>query len=91
MNEKISINTVQELIEHRYTITIYCHNPRCHRRAMLDLVKIRQRLGPDHSLLFDDIKYKLRCSQCGGKQFGMTMSPPAMNVGKSGAAKRSDD
>ena len=47
MNRKISVNTVQELIDHRHTVTIYCHNPRCHHRAELDLVKVREKLGPD--------------------------------------------
>jgi hypothetical protein len=31
-----SYNTVQELIDGGYTVTIYCHNPRCHRRAELN-------------------------------------------------------
>jgi hypothetical protein len=72
----LSYNTVQELIDGRFTVTIYCHNPRCHRRAELDLKAVRDRLGPDHGMLLDDIKHKLRCSKCGGRQFGMTKQPP---------------
>jgi hypothetical protein len=32
-------------------------------------------------MLFDDIKHKLRCCKCGGKEFGMTRTPPTMNKG----------
>jgi len=77
----ISINTVQELIDARYEITIYCHNPRCHHRAVLDLLKVRERLGPDHGMLFEDIRWKVVCSRCGGREFGMTKSPPTMRKG----------
>ena len=69
MTMKISINTIQELIDHGFTVDIYCHNPRCHHRAELDLKQLRDRLGPDQSLLVDDIKHKLRCGKCGGKEF----------------------
>ena len=72
----ISHNIAQELIDGGYSITLYCHNPRCHHRANLDLKKVLERLGPDHSMLFDDIKHKLRCGRCGGKEFGITKSPP---------------
>jgi hypothetical protein len=84
MNQNVSIHTVQDHIDQSYTVTVYCHNPRCHRRAMLDLVEIRRRFGSEQSLMFDDIKYKLRCKQCGGKEVGMTMSPPTMARGGAG-------
>jgi len=75
MMEKISVNTVQELIDHHHTVTIYCHNPKCHHKAVLDLPKIRDKLGPDHSMLFEAIRYKLRCSKCGRREFGMSSTP----------------
>ena len=56
MTAKMSIDTIQELIDHGMTVTIYCHNPRCHHRAELNLKKLHERLGPDQSLSFDDIK-----------------------------------
>ena len=39
MTAKMSMNTIQELIDHGMTVMIYCHNPRCHHRAELDLKK----------------------------------------------------
>ena len=56
-DRKIFYNTVQELIDGRFTVTIYCHNPRCHRRAELDLKARREKLGPmgSHSALTPDI------------------------------------
>lgn len=76
-----AVNTVQELIEGHYEITIYCHNPRCHHRAVLDLLNVRERLGPDHGMLFEDM-WKVVCSRCGGREFGMSTSPDPMNKGK---------
>jgi hypothetical protein len=84
----IAVNTIQELIDHRYSVTIYCHNPRCHHRADLDLVKLRTRLGPDHGMLFDDIKHKLVCGKCGGKRFGMTNQPRTMDKGSGWMTRR---
>lgn len=78
MNRRISINTIQELIDHRHTAMIYCHNPRCHHRAELDLKALRDRLGPDHTLLYEDVRYKFVCGRCGGREWGMINSPPTM-------------
>jgi hypothetical protein len=66
-----SYNTLQELIDGGFTITIYCHNPRCHHRAELDLKKLSKKLGPDHGALFGDLKYKLVCGRCRGRVGGL--------------------
>jgi hypothetical protein len=46
-------------------------------------VKLRERLGPDHSIMHDDLAPKLKCSKCGGKKVGLILSPP---TGPSGHA-----
>ena len=78
----IPVNTVQELIDHKVGILVYCHNKRCHHRGELDLVKIRERYGPDQRMLFDDLKWKLRCSRCGGREIGMSRQTRPLDKGK---------
>jgi hypothetical protein len=74
----ISFNTVQELIDGGYKLYAYCHNSRCQHNQMIDLAKLRERLGPDHLTMHDDLVPKLKCSKCGGKQIGLinTRLPP---------------
>jgi len=38
---------------------------------------LRDKLGPDHGAMHDDLVPKLRCSKCGGKDLGLIVSPPA--------------
>ena len=62
-------NSIQDFIDDGTSVTIFCHS--CNHRGELDLVKLRDRLGPDHGMLFDEIKDYLRCGNCRGKKFGM--------------------
>lgn len=67
--------TIQEFIDSGDTLTAYCHNSRCHHHQVLDMVKLRDRLGPDHGSMRDDLVPKLVCSECGGKEIGLLRSP----------------
>lgn len=67
----MATETIQHLIDSGDRMEIWCHAPRCRHHAYLDLEKLRDKLGPDHGVLFDDIGYKLRCSKCGGREIGM--------------------
>jgi len=71
----VSSNTIAEMIADGTTVTLYCHNPKCHHRAPLDLVKLRDRLGPDQTLLIDDVRERFRCGKCGSKDIGIIKSP----------------
>lgn len=74
-----SYTTIQELIDGGYTLRAYCHNPRCHHNQRLDLYKLRDKLGPDHSTMHADLVPKLSCSKCKGqrgKAIGLILSPP---------------
>jgi hypothetical protein len=53
----------------------------CQHSQALDLVDLRERLGPDHSVLHDDLAPKLKCSKCGGKKVGPIISPPTGSSG----------
>lgn len=67
--------TIQHFIDSGDSIEIYCHNPKCRHHATLDMLKLRDRLGPDHGCLHDDIIHLFRCSKCGSKDLGMIRTP----------------
>ena len=67
--------TVQTLIDGNMHIEAYCHNPRCHHHQALDLIKLRDKLGPDAAAMADDVVPKLKCAKCGGKKVGLIYSP----------------
>lgn len=67
--------TIQDQIDNGATVRVYCHNQRCRHSAVLDLLKLRDKLGPDHGAMHDDLAWKLRCSKCGGKKVGLIYAP----------------
>ena len=71
--------TVQELIDDPQELHAYCHNPRCHHKSQLDLLALRDKLGPDAPAMADDLIPKMRCAKCGGKEIGLTYSPVINN------------
>jgi hypothetical protein len=42
---------------------------------VLDLVKLRDRFGPDAPAMEWDLKPKLKCSRCGGNKVGLIYTP----------------
>ncbi len=73
--------TIQSMIDEGYKLHAYCHNPRCQHNQKLDLEKLKERLGPDHGTMHDDLVPKMRCSKCGGKKVGLIVSPPMTGYG----------
>jgi hypothetical protein len=74
--------TVQSLIEGRMMLHAHCHNSRCNHSQRLDLMKLRDKLGPDAPAMADDLIPKLRCAKCGGKEVGLIYAPdPHQNTG----------
>lgn len=63
--------TIQHFIDSGDWFEIHCQNPRCYHHAQIDMLKLRDRLGPDHGCLHDDIIHLFRCSKCGGKKLGL--------------------
>jgi hypothetical protein len=68
-------STYQKLIDADMTVTAFCHNRACGHHRQLDLVKMRDKFGPDAPATRDDIVPKLRCSACGGREIGLVLSP----------------
>ncbi|MDR7220376.1 hypothetical protein [Aminobacter aminovorans] len=72
--------TIQSLIDKRMRVTAYCHNSRCNHNKVLDLLAIRDKLGPDAPAMADDLTPKLYCEKCGGKAVGLIYAPPTTGV-----------
>ena len=64
-----TIDTFRSLIDHDYSLTAWCHA--CRHHNVLDLPKLGQRLGFDHSTMHDDLTPKLKCSKCGSRKVGL--------------------
>lgn len=64
-------HTIQSRIDEGERISVHCHNPRCHHGSKLDLLKLRDKLGPDHGAMHADLVPRLRCSVCGSKNVGI--------------------
>lgn len=77
----MAYETIQKLIDSGMTLTAYCHDPRCNHHAVLDLHKLRDRLGPDAPCMHDDIVPKLRCQKCGSKKVGIILAPQEGRAG----------
>lgn len=67
--------TIQTFIDSGDTYRAYCQNTKCGHHQVLDMIALRDRLGPDHGAFRDDLAHKLKCSKCGGKQIGLIRSP----------------
>ena len=63
--------SIQHFIESADELVLYCHNSRCNHRHRIDMIKLRDWLGPDHGVLHDDIIPKLWCPKCKGKALGL--------------------
>jgi hypothetical protein len=67
--------TFQSLIDAKMTVMAHCHRPPCNHNQVLDLVKLRDRFGPDAPAMSADLIPKLRCAKCGGKKVGLIYAP----------------
>lgn len=80
--------TIQSLIDGNMTLRAYCHDPACAHSQRLDLMKLRDRLGPDAPAMAVDLEPRLRCSKCGGRKVGLRYAPDAEKVfGMAGPGK----
>lgn len=67
--------TFQSLIDAKMTVMAHCHYAPCNHSQALDLVKLRDRFGPDAPAMADDLIPKLKCSRCGGVDAGLIYTP----------------
>lgn len=63
--------TIQQFLDSGDRYEIWCDNQECRHHAHIDMAALRDRLGPDHGALRDDIIHLFRCSACGGKRLGL--------------------
>ena len=67
--------TIQTFIDSGDKLRVYCHASHCSHHAELDMLRLRDTLGPDHGSMHDDLVPLLRCSKCGGKKVGLIRTP----------------
>lgn len=84
----MSNETIQGAIDLGETIRAHCNT--CQHHAVLDLIALRDRLGPDHGALHRDLAPLLRCSACGGKSIALTMTPGSNEYGGNPYTKAKD-
>lgn len=84
----MSNETIQGAIDLGETIRADCNE--CRHHAVLDLLALRDRLGPEHGALHRDLVPLLRCSACGGKNISLTMLPGSPEYGGNAYTKAKD-
>jgi hypothetical protein len=78
---EINLNTLGDLKEHEYRLSVCCTNMDCNAAGKfrnLDLDMLIERLGADQDTLAPELSKKLKCSVCGRKQMQFTLSPPVL-------------
>lgn len=75
MSERsISIDTIGATIDYGYELGAHCLNADCRHWVRLDLEALAAKLGRDHPTSREALMPRLRCSKCGGKNIGLTLS-----------------
>jgi hypothetical protein len=64
--------TIQGKIDMRQGLIALCNS--CRHNAKLDMLALRDRLGPDHGSMHDDLVPLLRCHACGGKDISLIVT-----------------
>lgn len=69
-------HTLADRIRNGDMVRAYCHNiPARGHSSELDLVKLAEKLGPDHGAMHDDLVRKLKCAKCGGRNVWLVVIP----------------
>jgi len=70
----VTISTIGDLIDHRMSMHVHCKTQDCGNSGPVDLDKLALKLGRDHGCLADELRPHFKCSRCGKKNMGFTMS-----------------
>lgn len=65
--------TIQQVIDAGDTIRANCFSGACHHSQPLDMVALREKLGPDFVADHWNLVPLLRCSKCKSKKVGITI------------------
>lgn len=71
----MSYSTIQQCIDNHYALRVVCEGRNCTNDQSVDLLKLRDRLGPDHSTLHYDLADKFKCSRCGSRKVTLRFAP----------------
>lgn len=67
--------TIGAMIDHGYTIWVFCRRRGCKHSRKMDLQMLAKELGRDHSAMHKELAPRLKCSACGSKQLGLSATP----------------
>lgn len=73
--------TFAKLIADGMTVRAFCQRSRCNHSQVLDLKALAERFGPDAPAMHDDLVPRLKCRKCGGREIGLTYTPPVTPSG----------
>lgn len=67
------MSTIQQVIDTGDTIMAHCFSGACHHSQALDMMALREKLGPDFVADHWNLTPLLRCTVCGSKKVGITL------------------
>ena len=79
--------SIQDSIERGESIRVSCNA--CRHHALLDLLALRDKFGPDFSVLRKDLAPRLRCTACNAKNISLTCTPGTPEYGGNPYIKKS--
>ncbi|MER8672979.1 hypothetical protein [Mesorhizobium sp. M0037] len=68
-------HTFRSLIADGMLVTAHCLRTGCGHKQELDLVRLRDTLGPDTPAMRDDLLPRMKCSECQGRNVDLIYSP----------------
>lgn len=71
--------SIQDCIDRGESIRASCNE--CRHHALLDLLALRDKFGPDFSVLRKDLALRLRCTVCNAKSISLTCTPGTREYG----------
>jgi hypothetical protein len=76
-----TIDTLGDLIDHGFRLSIHCENQFCRHYTSLDLHALAERFGRDFVTIGkpNPLTARMRCSKCGGKDLGLILQPVTGN------------
>ncbi|MFA7604884.1 MAG: hypothetical protein WCY29_17960 [Novosphingobium sp.] len=72
-------STIQGAIDRGESIRAYCNA--CHHHALLDLIALRDKYGPDFSMSRKNLAPRLRCTACKGTNISLICTPGTPEYG----------
>ena len=80
--------TIQLLMDCDIVVSAHCRQQSCDCRQELNLVRLKEKLGPDASAMHKDLAPRLRCTKCGNDKIELSYSPKDQRTARVQVADR---